>query len=95
MGIGNLLLGDEGVGVHLINALRNEKLPEWAKLEDGGTGGFTLFDIMQGYEKIIVIDAVEMKAEPGTVRKIELNEIAPHCPAGRPAGTGRADYDVF
>jgi hydrogenase expression/formation protein len=39
LGVGNLLLKDEGVGIHVIKALENEKLPAHAPLFDGGGGG--------------------------------------------------------
>ena len=39
LGVGNLLLKDEGVGIHVIKALENEKLPAHVHLMDGGTGG--------------------------------------------------------
>jgi len=42
LGIGNLLLGDEGVGVHCIKELEKTNLPEKVQLLDGGTGGFHL-----------------------------------------------------
>lgn len=38
LGVGNLLLKDEGVGIHVIKALENEKLPAHVHLMDGGTG---------------------------------------------------------
>ena len=42
LGVGNLLLKDEGVGIHVIKALENEKLPAHVHLMDGGTGGLHL-----------------------------------------------------
>ena len=41
LGVGNLLLKDEGVGIHVIKALENEKLPAHVHLMDGGTGGLS------------------------------------------------------
>ena len=56
LGVGNLLLKDEGVGIHVIKALENEKLPAHVHLMDGGTGGLHLLSWLQGYDRIIMID---------------------------------------
>ncbi len=68
LGIGNLLMGDEGVGVHAIRALEKERLPAGVELLDGGTGGFQLLSRLSEYPSVIVIDASMDGNEPGTVR---------------------------
>ncbi|MHB1037982.1 MAG: hydrogenase maturation protease [Pirellulales bacterium] len=68
LGIGNLLMGDEGVGVHAVRALERETLPEGVELLDGGTGGFHLLGAMRDYPEIILIDATLDDSPPGTVR---------------------------
>ena len=70
LGVGNLLLKDEGVGIHVIKALENEKLPAHVHLMDGGTGGLHLLSWLQGYDRIIMIDATLDNNPPGTVRLI-------------------------
>jgi hydrogenase maturation protease len=67
IGIGNLLLMDEGIGIHVINELEKQKLPENVDIYDGGTGGFKLIDLMHGAARVIFIDAVESGKAPGTV----------------------------
>ena len=67
LGIGNILLGDEGVGVHAVKVLEGEILPDHVRLLDGGTGGFHLLSIFQQYKKIILIDATLDGKKPGTV----------------------------
>ena len=67
LGIGNVLLGDEGIGVHTVRALEGETLPENVRLLDGGTGGFHLISVFQQYKKIILIDATLDGRTPGTV----------------------------
>ena len=69
LGVGNLLLKDEGVGIHVIKALENEKLPAHVHLMDGGTGGLHLLSWLQGYDRIIMIDATLDNNLPGTVRE--------------------------
>ena len=67
IGIGNLLLMDEGIGVHTINELENHDFPLNVDIYDGGTGGFKLIDLMHGAARVIFIDAVETGKTPGTV----------------------------
>jgi hydrogenase maturation protease len=71
LGIGNLLMGDEGVGVHTIKALEGKTFPENIELLDGGTGGFHLMAYFQEYENMIMIDATMDKKPTGTVSVIE------------------------
>lgn len=57
LGIGNYLMGDEGIGVHSIQALSKENLPENVDIIDGGTGSFDLMPIIAKYPLVIFIDA--------------------------------------
>ena len=61
LGIGNILLGDEGIGVHIIKRLQEEKLPPGVLVVDGSTAGFRLFAIFEAYRdsRFIIIDAVK------------------------------------
>jgi len=70
LGVGNLLLKDEGIGIHAIHALENEDLPPDVTLMDGGTGGLHLLSWLQDYDRIIMIDATLDDNPPGTVRLI-------------------------
>lgn len=67
LGIGNLLMGDEGVGVHAIRHIQQEQWPDNVRLLDGGTGGFHLLSLFKEYDPIILIDATMDGKEPGTV----------------------------
>jgi Ni,Fe-hydrogenase maturation factor len=58
LGVGNLLLGDEGFGVHAIRRLRDEGVPGHVVLEDGGTGGVDLLDMITAYDRVIVLDVI-------------------------------------
>jgi hydrogenase maturation protease len=70
LGVGNLLLRDEGVGIHVIRALEKENLPFGIDLIDGGTGGLHLLGWLEKYDRIIMIDATLDQNPPGTVRLI-------------------------
>ncbi|HXG00429.1 MAG TPA: HyaD/HybD family hydrogenase maturation endopeptidase [Bacteroidota bacterium] len=68
LGVGNLLLGDEGVGVHAARRLAAVPLPSGVEVLDGGTGGFQLLSLFQEYDPIILIDATMDGEPPGTVK---------------------------
>ncbi len=67
LGIGNVLLGDEGVGVDAVRALEDIELPSGVDLLDGGTGGFHLLGCFQEYPTVLILDATLDDQEPGTV----------------------------
>jgi hydrogenase maturation protease len=70
LGIGNVLMGDEGVGVHVVNEVMKGDWPADTECLDGGTGSFLLLEPMQNAEKVILIDACIDGAEAGVVRKL-------------------------
>lgn len=71
LGIGNLLLGDEGVGVHVArHLLAGGGLPAGTDCLDGGTGSLVLLEPMQSARRIILVDATMDGQPPGTVRRI-------------------------
>ncbi|MBS1513019.1 MAG: hydrogenase maturation protease [Bacteroidetes bacterium] len=71
MGLGNYLMGDEGLGVHVIDVLLQEPLPGNVALLDGGTGGFHLLGHLEQYHTVIVVDATLDNNAPGTIRLIQ------------------------
>ena len=75
IGIGNLLLMDEGIGVHTINELETHDLPKSIEIYDGGTGGFKLIDLMHGAARVIFIDAVETGKAPGSVTIFSAEDV--------------------
>lgn len=72
LGIGNTLLSDEGAGVHMLDYLRRHSLElSNATLLDGGTLSFTLAPWIEEADHLVVVDAAELSAPPGTVRVFE------------------------
>jgi hydrogenase maturation protease len=72
MGIGNILMGDEGIGIHAINELKKlNNIPDEVTILDGGTGGFHLLSYLQEYPKIIMVDAALNNDPEGTVKIIK------------------------
>lgn len=72
LGIGNVLLSDDGVGIHIVEALdvlkRDGAIQDDFRTRDGGTIGLSLLSELNGDDDLIVVDAMEMGAAPGTVR---------------------------
>ena len=71
MGVGNVLMGDEGIGVHAVRALEAKAWPPHVSLLDGGTGGFHLLSTFGECDVLIMIDATLDGRAPGTVSVIE------------------------
>jgi hydrogenase maturation protease len=71
LGIGNVLMGDEGIGVHVVNSLEKAALPAHVECLDGGVGSFLLLEPMQNAEKVILIDATIDNEAPGSIRRFE------------------------
>ncbi len=72
LGVGNLLLSDEGVGVRVVEHLERTMAPRpGVALVDGGTRGFALLPMLEDAEQVVVIDAANMDAPAGTVRVLE------------------------
>jgi hydrogenase maturation protease len=76
LGIGNILLRDEGIGVRVIEAMRQVKLPDNVELLDGGTASMMLLDSLSNREQVIVIDAVKGGNAPGTLYRFTPAEIS-------------------
>ena len=71
LGIGNVLLGDEGAGVHAMRHLERDSRGSDVRFVDGGTLSFTLAGLIESSPALIVFDAAEMQAPPGSVALFE------------------------
>ena len=67
LGIGNFLMGDEGIGVHTIHYLGKKTLPPNVDIIDGGTGGFDLMPLIAAYPKVVLVDATMDDKPAGTI----------------------------
>src|SRR3989344_943348 len=70
LGLGNTLRGDDGVGVRAVENLTLE-----ADVMSGATAGFSLLESMKNYEKVVVVDAVEMGQAPGTIARFSAEAV--------------------
>ena len=75
IGIGNLILRDEGVGVHAVRALEEMDLPPGVEVIDGGTATMELLPVFQEAERIIVIDALRGGEKPGTIYRLSPDDL--------------------
>ena len=74
IGMGNLLLQDEGIGVHVARALQKMPLPYGVEVVDGGTSP-ELFSYIESTGKLIVIDAMETGDIPGSIYRIRIDDL--------------------
>ena len=76
LGIGNLLWADEGFGVRCVEQLAAEwELPPGITVMDGGTQGLYLLPYVQAARRLIVFDAIDYGLEPGTMKRVEGDEV--------------------
>lgn len=75
IGVGNLLLKDEGIGIHTVQALQELELPPDIKLIDGGTSP-DLIAYTRAGDKLIIIDAARAGGEPGTIYRFKPEDLA-------------------
>ena len=76
LGVGNKLMSDEGVGVHVIERLiETYRIPEEVQVLDGGTLGLDLLYYLEGIENLLLVDAAETGKEPGTVIRLEGEQV--------------------
>lgn len=76
LGLGNLLLSDEGVGVHVAQLLLRMELPSDVEVVDGGTGGFELIEHVRGKSKVVIIDCFRADAKPGSIARLMIDEVS-------------------
>jgi hydrogenase maturation protease len=77
LGVGNLLLSDEGVGVHIAQRMMEMDLPPEVCVVEGGTDGFGLINIILEADRMILIDAVRGGGEPGSIYRFDIEECNP------------------
>ncbi len=75
LGLGNPLLGDEGIGTRVIEELRGLGLPAGVAVVEGGTAGLGLISLMEGYQRVIIVDAADMGRPPGQVVRFTPSEV--------------------
>ncbi|MFZ0034106.1 MAG: HyaD/HybD family hydrogenase maturation endopeptidase [Sedimentisphaerales bacterium] len=76
IGLGNVLLSDEGIGVHLVRRLssQQDKFPP-VEFIDAGSGGISILHLIANRKKTVIIDCAKMGAKPGTIRRFTSDEV--------------------
>ncbi len=87
LGVGNLIMGDEGVGVRAVEALQaSSRLPAHVRTIDGGTSTHELLEPLEHLDLLVILDAVVSDAPPGTIVRLDgdritvafSNRLSPH-----------------
>ena len=73
LGLGNTLMGDDGVGVRVVEQLQG--LDIGAEVVNGATAGLSLLEKLNGYKRVVVVDAVDMGKAPGSVARFSAEEL--------------------
>ena len=76
LGLGNILMKDEGLGVHAVGELAKQGLPENVEVVDGGTAGLGAFAPLNNVEKLIIIDALKAGKAPGTIYRLQPKDLS-------------------
>lgn len=74
IGLGNLIKGDDGVGIHLAKEIRND-VPKEVDVIDGGTAGLNILNYLEQYEKIVIIDAINLGHKIGEIIELTPSDI--------------------
>jgi hydrogenase maturation protease len=76
LGVGNILLSDEGIGVRVIEALQDRYvIPAEVEVVDGGTSGMDLLETLGGRSQVIIVDAVKTGGPPGSVVRLQGEQV--------------------
>lgn len=78
LGVGNLLLSDEGVGVHIAQRMMKMDLPPEVQVVEGGTDGFGLVNFITQADRLILIDAVKGGGQPGSIYRFDIDDCPPY-----------------
>ena len=78
LGVGNLLLSDEGVGVHVAQKMMDMHLPPEVHVVEGGTDGFGLAHVILQADRMILIDAVKEGGPPGSIYRFDIKDCPPY-----------------
>lgn len=75
LGLGNPLLSDDGAGVRVAERLRADGLPPGVEVVEAGTSGLAILDLVVGYDRLVVVDAIDAGRPPGTVLELDRDEL--------------------
>ena len=78
IGIGNPYRGDDGIGIYLVQRIKQDTsyAQDFVEYFDGGIGGMNLFHLMSSHRKVLLVDAVNCKKQPGDYVFFSIDEIS-------------------
>jgi hydrogenase maturation protease len=71
LGMGNPILSDDGLGLEVARRLRGVPLPDGVDVGESEVGGLRLLELMRGYEKVVIVDALKSDREPGDIVRVD------------------------
>ena len=76
LGVGNPLMGDDGIGLEALRRLQARwVLPPGVEALDGGTWGMNLLHTLEGADRVLILDAIRSRSDPGTITVLEKEEL--------------------
>jgi hydrogenase maturation protease len=83
LGLGNPILTDDGIGIHVVRALAAKSLPPDVDCAEASIGGLRLLDILAGYERIVIVDAIQIPGgKPGELYPLHPDDVRASLHAG-------------
>jgi hydrogenase maturation protease len=75
LGLGNPLRGDDGIGPRIVEELIRRGLPEGVTAQDVGNAGLDLLNVLEGWERAVIVDAADMGRAPGRFVRFTPDEV--------------------
>ncbi len=76
LGLGNPILSDDGVGIHVVRALGSRSFASGVTLAEASVGGLRLLEVISGYERVILVDAILMpEGDPGQIFLVDVQDL--------------------
>lgn len=88
VGLGNPVRSDDGVGLRVIEHIEAAGAPDGVDLVAAGTPGLGILDLIAGYRRAVIVDAIDIGADPGTVHHFELADVEKRAPTHTIASHG-------
>lgn len=95
IGIGSILRGDDSIGIHVVDELKRENLPDNIDLRSADVSGINLLKYFPYYSKIIIIDAADMNTEPGDIKLFSKQDFMKQDFSGKISSHGMSLFDTF